>query len=460
MALSIVADTPAAPDSLAGITKSSRWSCDIYTGPAEALIAAGLITREQLAPQRGRTPGYTAFLPTGEPCPIHLRTWRSPGFKAIRQQEDGSYSVEVTVPKDTQLWRRRAEKAAQDEAQQERVNKELTENGHKYRNWVFKQDFSGCCESWDGTKAQLQAAGLGVGLKFPGEPGAPKKVRCKCPLGFEFIIRLPEYDRAKREARIYTAHSWYDPSRELSKEFEAHAPGVLRKVWTPDGYGANSDTFEGSADALVAAGLVPGSRYFPGHPGVNKMQATYLTTWQPATTANGQDWGATIRKRGNSGRFSVEVPVPKQEFERRKALSKAREEQRKANELRLSAERKQLRQGADRTGKSAEEFRAQRARLAEMSLRILWSGVFAGVDGALSFDIPEDGELFEDIAAAFQTIRDAVQEADILRDKKQVVAAQARLKLVAAREDKGLQSLLHDAKHLRLVHSAPDEGQG
>jgi hypothetical protein len=450
MAFSIVADTPAAPFSLTGITKSSRWSCDIYTGTTEALIAAGLITPGQLNPQKGRKPGYTAFLASGEPCPIHLRAWREPGFKAIRQQDDGSYCVEVTAAKDVQLWRRRAEKAAQHEAEQERIDKELAENGHKYRNWAFEQDFSGCAESWAGTKAQFQAAGLGVGLTFPGEPGAPEKVRCKCPLGFEFVIRLPDYDRAKREARIYTAHSWYYPRREESKQFEAHSPGVLRKVWTPDGYDASSDTFEGTADALVAAGLVPDVRYFPGRPGVNKTQATYLKDWRPASTANGQDWGATIRKRGNSGRFSMEISVSKQEFERRKALSKARDEERQQNELRLSAERQQLRQAAA-PETSADDFRAERARRAEFSLNFLWSDVFGRDDGALSFDIPKESELRDNLAEAFQTIRDAVQEADILQDKKQVAAARTRLKLVAARNDKGLQSLLQNAQHLRLV---------
>ena len=80
--------------------------------------------------------------------------------------------------------------------------------------------------------------------------------------------------------------------------------------------------------------------------------------------------------------------------------------------------------------------------------------------GALSFDLSEDSELWTDLAEAFQTIRDAVRQADILRDKKKVAAAQTRLKLVAARNDEGLQSLLRDAKGLRLVHSAPDDEQG
>lgn len=54
-------------------------------------------------------------------------------------------------------------------------------------------------------------------------------------------------------------------------------------------------------------------------------------------------------------------------------------------------------------------------------------------------------------------IRHSAQEADNLRDKKQAMAAQTLLKLVAARNDKGLQSVLQSAKRLRLVYSADDE---
>jgi len=442
------------------LTRSSRWSCDIYGGTADALIAAGLITREQLKPQRGRQSGVTAFLPDGEPCPPPLRAWRDPGYKVIRHQDDGTYRVEVTVAKEIQMCRRRVEKAANHEVEQARINKEVAEEGYKYRNWALKQDIHSHVEIWEGTKAQLQAAGLGVGLAFPGEPGARKKLECKCPLGFDFLIRLPDYDRARREARIYTAYSWFDPRGEQPDEFEAHAPGVLRKLWTPENYGTGSDTYEGTGDALVAAGLVPDARYFPGRPGVTKLQASYVKGWRLTTsaTSTGEKLVATIRKCGNSGRFSVEVPAPEHEIGRRKALSEAREKERVANELRLSAERKLLRQGAT-PGKNAVEFRAERAELAKAVMDLLWVQVFARAEGGLSFDIPKDCELWEDLAEAFQTIRDAVQEADILRDKKQAMAAQTRLKLVAARNDKGLQSVLQSAKGLRLVHSADDEAQ-
>lgn len=457
MALSIVSQADATP-TLAGIAKSSRWSCDVYTGSASALLAAGLITPEQLEPQKGRTPGYTAFLPNGEPCPTHLRTWREPGFKAIRQQPDGSYSVEITASKEVQLWRRRAEKAARHEQEQVRINKAIAEGGSEYRNWQFKQNFSGSAETWEGTKAQLQAAGLGVGMKFPGEPGAPEHVYCQCPLGFTFRIHLPDYCAAKAAAGIYVAHSWYVSSGDEPKQFEPVAPGVTREVWTPQSW-LSSDSYHGTADALIAAGFVRDLSLFPGQPGTNKMQAAYRQDWTPMTTANGQPWGATIRKRGKSGLYIVEVPVTKAEEERRKQVRKAREEEKKRQEQVLAAERKQLRQGAH-PEVTADQYRAERARMAEFTLKLLWNEVFNKEDGALRFNVPEDSDLWDDLADAFQTIRDAVQDADIVRDRKHVTAAQTRLRLVAAKSDKGLQSLLQEAKHLRLVHSTDEDEQG
>lgn len=457
MALSIVSQTETAP-APAGIAKSSRWSCDVYAGSADALIAAGLIAPKQLEPQKGRTPGYTAFRPNGEPCPTHLRTWREPGFKAIRQQPDGSYSVEITASKEVQLSRRRAEKAARHEQEQERINKAIAERGSEYRNWKFKQDFSGSAETWEGTKAQFQAAGLGVGLKFPGDPGAPEHVDCLCPLGFKFRIHLPNYDAAKTAAGIYVARSWYVSDGDEPKQFEPVAPGVTREVWTPQSW-LSSDAYHGTADALVAAGFVPDLSLFPGQPGRSKMQASYRKDWTLMSTANGQPWGATIRKRGKSGQYIMEVSVSKVELERRKEVRKARDEDKKRQEQVLSAERRQLRQGAQ-PEVTEDQYRAERARMAEFTLKLLWNEVFNKEDGALRFDIPEDSDLWDDLADAFQTIRDAVQEADIVKDRKHVAAAQTRLRLVAAKSDKGLQSLLQEAKHLRLVHSTDEDEQG
>lgn len=457
MALSIVADSDSVSP-IPGIVRSARWSCDAYSGSADALVAAGIITHKQLEPQNGRQPGVTVFLASGEPCPPHQNAWRDPGYKAIRQQTDGGYCVEVTVPKEVQAGRRKAEKEAKHESEQQRITEELAETGHQLRNWHFKQDFGGGAETWEGTKAQLQAAGLGVGMRFPGEPGGPcEYLRCLCPLGFAFRIGT-HHNTAKQAAGLYIAHSWYVSRADQPKEFFAHAPGVLREVWRLDGW-LKSDFYYGTAEALVSAGMVPHIGLFPGQPGRNKMQASYRKDWSPGNSSNSQYWGATIKRKGKKGQFTLEVPVTPEEEGSRKQQRKAAEEEKTRQVEMLSSERKKLRQGVE-PEKSAEEFRAGRAEMAEFSLKLMWQSVFAKADGAISFDLPEGSQLRDDLAEAFETIRDAVQKADIVRDKKQISAVRARLKLVAARNDKGLQSVLADAKQLRLVHSTSGDGQG
>lgn len=463
MTLSIVADTYS-PDSLPGITKSSRGSCDIYSGTAEALIAASIIASEQLELQKGRAPGVTVFLAHGEPCPPRLRAWREPGYKAIRQQDDGTYRVEVTASKEVQAWRRKVKKAAEHESEQQRINEALAECRQHYRNWELKHGYSGDAnggswqnsyEWWEGTKEQLQEVGIGVGLKFPADQGATVYMHCKCPLGFDVRVYLPDssYAPGKAAARIYTAQSWYVPYVEASKQYVQHAPGVLREVWAFSGW-RSRDFYHGSAEAFVTAGLVPSLDLFPGQPGTNKVQASYCKGWIAATSSPRSNFEATIRRRGKSNEFCVELPVTAAEEKRREEACKQHDLEQSERARVLAAERKQLRQGAE-PEKTVEEFRSDRAERAEFSLDILWQTVFAKSDGALSFDIPKDSELWEDLAGAFQTIRDAVQEADILRDKKQIAAARTRLKLVAARNDNGLQSMLKNAQHLRLVQSTP-----
>lgn len=467
MTLSIVNDTYA-PDSLPGITKSSRGSCDIYSGTAEALIAASVIASEQLELQKGRAPGVTVFLAYGEPCPPRVRAWREPGYKAIRQQVDGTYSVEVTASKEVQAWRRKAKKAVEHEREQQRINEVLAECGQHYRNWELKHGYSGDAnggswhnsyEWWEGTKEQLQEVGIGVGLEFPADQGTTVNMYCKCPLGFDVRVYLPasSYAPGKAAARIYTAQSWYVPHVEASKQYIQHAPGVLREVWAVSGW-KNRDFYLGSAEAFVTAGLVPSLDLFPGQPGTNKGQASYCKGWIAATCSPRSNFEATIRRRGKSTEFCVELPVTAAEEKRREEACKQHDLAQSERARVLAAERKQLRQGAE-PEKTVEEFRAGRAERTELCLGILWQTAFADPDGALSFDLRESNKLRDDLAEAFQTIRDAVQEADILRDKKQIAATRTHLKLVAARNDKGLQSVLQSAKGLRLVRTDDDEAQ-
>lgn len=463
----LAASTAAHPN----VTKMTTWSRDIFTGAAEALLAAGLVSQADLKPQQGRPDGLTAFLPDGTPCPPSRRAWREPGFRSLRRLGDGTYRLEVTIPKETQAWRRKAKKAQEHELEQQRMDAALAECGPKYRNWTLKHGYTSdpsgatshtCYEWWEGTKEQLQAEGIGGGMVFPGEPGGPRELHCKCPLGFDVRVHLPgsSYAPGKAAAHIYTAQSWYVEPRSSEKaEYVQHAPGVVRQVWRPSGFWNRQDLYCGSDTALVAAGLVPSVELFPGQPGRNRMQASYTVEWKPADGSSHREVAATIRKRGKGNQFWLEILVSEAEKERRNALSKQHDHEKSERARVLAAERKLLREAA-RPQKAKEEFRASRLLLAELSLKLLWNEVFGKGEGAISFDIPEGSELWDDLAEAFQTIRDVVREADIVRDKKVEAAAQERFKLVAARNDIGLQTLLRQAKGLRLVHSAPDEEQG
>jgi hypothetical protein len=452
MALSIVAQAVEAH----GIERSTTCRYDVFVGTAEVLCAAGLISLVQLQSQKGRQPGHTAFLPSGAPCPPHTRAWREPGYKSIRHQGDGTYRVEVAVSKDVYAWRRSLEKAEKHEEEQRRINEEVAEHGYKYRDWVLKQRFEGWAEEWKGTKAQLQAAGLGVGMAFPGELGAASVLRCKCPLGFDFEVSS-SYERAETAAGIFIARSRYVQAGRAPSRFDFYAPGVEKKVWTDESYDTRSDYYKGTAESLVLAGLVPHIGLFPGQAGANKMRATYQKNWLRSTSANGQSWGATIVKNGKSGSFTVEVPVEPAEANRRKDLHTAYQEKVSKEEQRISEERRLLRQGlAAVETKSVEQFRFERAKLAEVYLKLAWSEIFGKTEGALGFDLPEDGEHLVALAEAFQAIRNVAKHAPVRVDERAVNEARGRVRLVAARNDASLQSLLRKVGHLRLV-GPPDD---
>lgn len=453
MAVSIVPDR-AGQASAAGVVKGSRWYCDHYTGAPAALIAAGHISLEQLTPQAGRSPGRTAFMPDGQPCPPRVKAWREPGFKAVQQLEDGTCTVEVTVAKEVQKWRRAQVRAAEHEAKQARINNELAERGHEFRNWKLRQSFDRDGEIWEGTKAQLQGAGLGQGLSFPGEPGAPEALHCSCPLGFQFRVVQP-YDCAKAAAGIFTAYSSFIVKAETPTAYVDHAPGVKREVWTPDGW-LHFDKFIGSAEALVAAGLVPNLSYFPGQPGANRSQASYRLDWRTATNAPiRHELKITIRKRGR-GLFDLDVPVAPEEEGRRKAIRERQFDEERSQTQALAAERRRLRQ-ASGPQMSVDEFRRSRMKLAQEAVGLVWGGVLASVAGGLRFDISEGTAAHNRLGEALAAIRDVIATAEVVSDTKATEKAKSLVKLAAARNDKGLQSVLRSASHLRLVRGAPGE---
>jgi hypothetical protein len=446
-----------------GIEKTARWFCDVFRGTADALAAESVITLDELLPHKGRGDGRTVFLPNGEPCPPNVRAWREPGFKVVERQSDGTYIVAITVGKVVQAERRKAqqvsESAAAYERQQQHINEELAKRGAELRNWQLQHTYGPWHETWEGTKAQLQAEGLGMGLNFPGEPEAPEAVSCKCPLGFVVQIKMNR-DGAKAVAGIFVAESCYTESTKRDEYPEGEeptqfAPGVIREAWWR--WARERDTYVGSASALVDAGLVPSVSLFPGQSGVAKTRVVYAADWTRWRSGRGP-WHATITKKGKT-RFAIALPVDELEASRRGEIVKATGGH-GGEQWALAEERRKLRVLAQAMDMTVEDFRAEQAKKAEDHINWLWRTVFCHTEGAIRFDIPEDSELSDDLAEAFQTIRDVVASADVIADERIAREAQHRLRLGAARNDNGLQSLLKDAKHLRLVHPASDTEEG
>lgn len=116
-------------------------------------------------------------------------------------------------------------------------------------------------ESIEGTKAQIQEYGIGVGLPFPGEPGGKvRDVVCEDPRSFKCLIWRRD------EENLFHVTIWYpgrsDPSLG-SYPVKEFAPGVTCQEFP------THDHYSGSMAGLIDAGLVKAG-HFPGQPGRGK----------------------------------------------------------------------------------------------------------------------------------------------------------------------------------------------
>ena len=413
MAISIVADDSRQASPKPGIAKSSRWFCDIYEGTAECLIAGGVLAPTDLAAQEGRPAGTTVFLPSGAACPRTEKAWREPGYRTVRFLENGCYSVRVTVGKATQQWRKNAERRAEERRLQDFATAEMAKYSGNFPAPALQRKFDFGGETWEGTKAQLQAAGLACGTPYPGEAGAGNYRDCNCPLGFEFRIRAPRYDPAKAAAGIFVAHSLYVPKRADAKEFVAYTADVLREIWSP-ALSVCSDIYYGSAEALVAGNLVPALELFPGQPGVGKTRVAYLADMRRADPGQFKKATLTIEKLGNLGRFRVDIPVSEAELERRRTARDAQYELLTVENARLCAERKAMRKVAEMRTETCERFFDEAARMAEVGLSLLTKSLDDSCGSAFTFSGIKGSALERDLNNAFETIRRVMREAQIV----------------------------------------------
>lgn len=111
-----------------------------------------------------------------------------------------------------------------------------------------------------GSKNAIQRLGIGVGIAFPGEKGAPKYVQTIDPRGFPCEIQrsIDTLTGFAYDAKIF------HPGREYQfiQAVEVF-PGVILEETT------HYDILEGGRESLVAGGFVLPGR-FPGDPGMGK----------------------------------------------------------------------------------------------------------------------------------------------------------------------------------------------
>lgn len=172
----------------------------------------------------------------------------------------------------------------------------------------------------EGTADQLRALGLGCGQPYPGEAGGPKR---------RMTVHGPngESVRIKSEGSEFCAHvcfaGWPESPSEPDQPSGFRGVSYRPSWWT--------DKYTGTADALVAAGLVPAG-HFPGMAGMRKVRVTIFadgTLPGGAPTANSSrrnQPGARCVEQVSRSLFRVEIYIDDAEHERRDAAGRAKDE--------------------------------------------------------------------------------------------------------------------------------------
>lgn len=217
----------------------------------------------------------------------------------------------------------------------------------------------------NGSKEALQRMGIGVGIGFPGDPDSNKrKVSTTDPRGFPCVIavnyaweKFPFCAHIKHPGRDY-----HNPAEEWKDAF----PGVRRQEFGFVNY------YKGTADALVAAGIVPAGM-FPGMPGMRSVRVTILADGSlPVGHRNascsggrrGKEGVMTIEKRGKHT-YEVCAFVSSELGEKRRDVSWAH---RSAWEERMAAIPR-----APRLDHAIRNEINEQARHKRAALRVVWS---------------------------------------------------------------------------------------
>lgn len=173
-----------------------------------------------------------------------------------------------------------------------------------------------------GTREAIQHLGIGVGMAFPGEPGAPtkRKMSLRDPRGFDCLITRREGDSLPYCASIHLPGREYD-----EKRLEDFAPGVRKssEIWWCDEY-------IGTGDALASAGLISFDK-LPGQPGMGKVSVAIFPdgTISPSGCSRKETHqpGAKQIARAGNDRYRLRIVAPEDEQSRRhEAYFRARNE--------------------------------------------------------------------------------------------------------------------------------------
>lgn len=280
-----------------GLTRTELDCLDRFVGTGAALVAAGLTQFSQLPGQPGRPKHSVSYRPAGGGRESGEPWFRVPGYVAIRRLKDDLFALHLTVSREEQI-RRAPETHARRVHESQQVNYQQCQWG----------------DLITAPKHKLQELGIGIGMKFPGEPGGPKRtLHTTDPRGFPVEICL-DYSGPGFCARIrFPDRSGSPWSSKASWQEVAH--GVKKRP-----YGTSAEEFVGTASALIAAGLARDGQ-FPGQPGMRKMRVTVLpdgtAPTNAGTTRGAAQPGAKWIERRGSTTYSVFVRLPREEEERR-----------------------------------------------------------------------------------------------------------------------------------------------
>ncbi len=178
-----------------------------------------------------------------------------------------------------------------------------------------------------GTKEQLMRLRIGRNIQFP--ESYRKRVKCLDPRGFPTEISVCSY----KPKGIFSASISF-PGRSASLHDEAWKPYALGVERCQHPY---CDEYRGSADSLVAAGLA-NDEFFPGQPGMGKVQVTLNADGTRRTCNNSSKKthpGDRIIKKISSKKYLVRIVNDKDvcEYRAKESLKRDEEWRKKMNSL-------------------------------------------------------------------------------------------------------------------------------